>query len=130
MEVPLDDFEKVQQQKDDAIYARKAAIAAQREQDLASDLAVLKVVVEPVPMPHARFAAVDDLRAGDTVFAMGAPWGLSNSLSAGVVNNPRRLLVSLFEDEADYEGRIDDQFGIGYQRKEPTRRDLVEAIKS
>jgi peroxiredoxin len=27
-----------------------------------------------------------------------------------------------------YEGRIDDQFGIGYQRKEPTRRDLVEAL--
>lgn len=82
-------------------------------QDLASDLAVLKVVGEPVPMPHARFAAVDDLRAGDTVFAMGAPWGLSNSLSAGVVNNPRRLLVSLFEDEADYEDRIDDDSPTG-----------------
>ena len=27
-----------------------------------------------------------------------------------------------------YEGRIDDQYGIGYQRKEPTRRDLVEAL--
>ena len=38
--------------------------------------------------------------------AMGAPWGLSNSMSAGVVNNPRRLLVSLFDDEADYEDRL------------------------
>jgi serine protease Do len=37
---------------------------------------------------------------------MGAPWGLSNSMSAGVVNNPRRLLVSLFDDEADYEDRL------------------------
>jgi peroxiredoxin len=27
-----------------------------------------------------------------------------------------------------YRGRIDDQFGIGYQRKEATRRDLAEAL--
>lgn len=82
-------------------------------QDLAADLAVLKVVGEKTPMSHASFAAEDDLRAGETVFAMGAPWGLSNSLSAGVVNNPRRLLVSLFEDEADYEDRIDEDSPTG-----------------
>lgn len=28
-----------------------------------------------------------------------------------------------------YQGRIDDQFGIGYQRPQPTRKDLVEAIE-
>lgn len=28
-----------------------------------------------------------------------------------------------------YQGRIDDQFGIGFQRPQPTRRDLVEAIE-
>jgi peroxiredoxin len=28
-----------------------------------------------------------------------------------------------------YRGRIDDQYGIGFQRPAPTRRDLVEAIK-
>jgi peroxiredoxin len=27
-----------------------------------------------------------------------------------------------------YQGRIDDQFGIGYQRPRPTRRDLAEAL--
>jgi serine protease Do len=76
-------------------------------QDTAADLAVLKVQGVPTPMPFARFAESDDLRPGETVLAMGAPWGLSNSLSAGVVNNPRRLLVSLFEDEADYEDSLD-----------------------
>jgi len=76
-------------------------------QDTAADLAVLKVQGVPTPMPFARFAEADDLRPGQTVLAMGAPWGLSNSLSAGVVNNPRRLLVSLFEDEADYEDSLD-----------------------
>ncbi len=28
-----------------------------------------------------------------------------------------------------YQGRIDDQYGIGFQRPQPTRRDLAEAIK-
>ena len=64
----------------------------------------------PTPRPetfaHAEFASTLDLQPGDTVLAMGAPWGLSNSMSAGVVNNPRRLLVSLFDDEADYEDRL------------------------
>lgn len=75
--------------------------------DTLSDLAVLQAQ-PPVPevFAHARFADEPDLAPGDTVLAMGAPWGLSNSMSAGVVNNPRRLLVSLFDDEADYEDRL------------------------
>src|SRR5581483_319631 len=28
-----------------------------------------------------------------------------------------------------YQGRIDDQFGVGYSRAKPTRRDLVEAVE-
>ncbi|KFL38111.1 PDZ domain-containing protein [Arenimonas donghaensis] len=75
--------------------------------DTLSDLAVLKVQPPKAEtFAHARFADVLDLAPGDTVLAMGAPWGLSNSMSAGVVNNPRRLLVSLFDDEADYEDRL------------------------
>jgi S1-C subfamily serine protease len=75
--------------------------------DTLSDLAVLQVIPpKPETFAHAEFAEVLDLRPGDTVLAMGAPWGLSNSMSAGVVNNPRRLLVSLFDDEADYEDRL------------------------
>lgn len=86
--------------------------------DTASDLAVLQVI-SPAPeaFAFAKFADnLDDLTPGDTVLAMGAPWGLSNSMSAGVVNNPRRLLVSLFDDEADYEDRlgIDEPTGRYY----------------
>lgn len=75
--------------------------------DTLSDLAVLQAL-PPAPevFAHASFADEPDLAPGDTVLAMGAPWGLSNSMSAGVVNNPRRLLVSLFDDEADYEDRL------------------------
>lgn len=75
--------------------------------DTLSDLAVLQALPPaPEEFAHADFAATLDLQPGDTVLAMGAPWGLSNSMSAGVVNNPRRLLVSLFDDEADYEDRL------------------------
>lgn len=76
--------------------------------DTASDLAVLQAI--PAAAESFAFASfaenLDDLTPGDNVLAMGAPWGLSNSMSAGVVNNPRRLLVSLFDDEADYEDRL------------------------
>lgn len=84
--------------------------------DTASDLAVLQAIPPtPETFAFAKFAQnLDDLTPGDTVLAMGAPWGLSNSMSAGVVNNPRRLLVSLFDDEADYE----DSLGVD----EPTGR--------
>jgi len=87
--------------------------AAMVGQDTAADIAVLRVRGEPLPMPHARFAEDANLASGETVVAMGAPWGLSNSLSAGVVNNPRRLLVSLFEDEADYEDQLSEDTPTG-----------------
>jgi S1-C subfamily serine protease len=86
--------------------------------DTASDIAVLQAVpANSETFAHASFAEnLNDLTPGDTVLAMGAPWGLSNSMSAGVVNNPRRLLVSLFDDEADYEDRlgIDEPTGRYY----------------
>ncbi|MBS0194034.1 MAG: PDZ domain-containing protein [Proteobacteria bacterium] len=82
--------------------------------DTLSDLAVLQAQPpKPEVFRHADFAPVNDLQAGDTVLAMGAPWGLSNSMSAGIVNNPHRLLVSLFDDEADYEDRLGPDLPTG-----------------
>ena len=34
-------------------------------------------------------------------------------MSAGVVNNPRRLLVSLFDDEAEYEDSLSEDEPTG-----------------
>jgi serine protease Do len=82
--------------------------------DTLSDIAVLQVQPpKPEVFAYAQFATSLDLKAGDTVLAMGAPWGLSNSMSAGVVNNPRRLLVSLFDDEAEYEDSIGEDEPTG-----------------
>ncbi|CAN5240171.1 hypothetical protein BH11PSE14_BH11PSE14_20310 [soil metagenome] len=82
--------------------------------DTLSDLAVLQVQ-PPTPevFRYAEFATELDIQPGDTVLAMGAPWGLSNSMSAGVVNNPRRLLVSLFDDEAEYEDSLSEDEPTG-----------------
>ena len=82
--------------------------------DTLSDLAVLLVQpAKPERFAYAEFAKELDLKPGDTVLAMGAPWGLSNSMSAGVVNNPRRLLVSLFDDEAEYEDSLSEDEPTG-----------------
>ena len=76
-------------------------------EDALSDIAVLKIRDVPEDgFPFARFATENDLQAGDVVMAMGAPWGMAHSVSQGVVNNPERLLLSLFQDEADYEQQL------------------------
>lgn len=81
--------------------------------DTLSDLAVLQVQSKGETFPYAEFSSQLDLKPGDTVLAMGAPWGLSNSMSAGVVNNPRRLLVSLFDDESEYEDSLGEDEPTG-----------------
>ncbi len=72
--------------------------------DAISDLAVLKITAAKESFGFAQFATdLSALKPGDTVLAMGAPWGMRDSVSAGVVNHTARLMASLFEDEADYE---------------------------
>ena len=45
----------------------------------------------------------------------------------GAKRTPETFILSPGGDVL-YQGRIDDQFGIGYKREGPTRRDLVEAL--
>lgn len=73
--------------------------------DPISDLAVLKLQAPSgVRFGFATFANdLSALKPGDTILAMGAPWGMRDSVTAGVINHVSRLMVSLFEDEADYE---------------------------
>ncbi len=76
-------------------------------EDALSDIAVLKIRDVPAAgFPFAKFARANTLQAGDVVMAMGAPWGMAHSVSQGVVNNPERLLLALFQDEADYEQQL------------------------
>ena len=52
--------------------------------DPRSDLALLKIDAEG--LPSVRFAKPDDLRVGEWVLAIGSPFGLDYSASAGIVS--------------------------------------------
>ncbi len=56
--------------------------------DQESDLALLKIDEEG--LPALQFMNSDRLRQGDLVLAIGAPLGLRNSVSFGVVSSPNR----------------------------------------
>ena len=58
--------------------------------DTESDLAVLKV--DRKGLTALKFMNSDRLRQGDLVLALGAPMGLANSMSLGIVSAPARSL--------------------------------------
>ena len=64
--------------------------------DAETDLGLLRLVLpdDAPPLPFARFADSDTLSAGDFVLTVGSPFGLTRSISFGIVNNPAQVLVS------------------------------------
>ena len=54
--------------------------------DKATDIAVLKVKSEK-PLPSVEFADDRQVRVGDWVIAVGNPFGLSNTVTAGIVSS-------------------------------------------
>ena len=65
-------------------------VGADKDTDLA--LVRLKAPAETATIPHAVLGDSARLREGDFVMAMGAPWGMSRSVSIGIVSCPRRYL--------------------------------------
>lgn len=103
------------------VFADKREIDAELVgQDPLSDIAVLQYdpeALEGDPIPVATFGDSSVLEPGEPVVAIGAPWGLSHSLSVGAVNNAERVFVSLFDDDADYETALGrDQPTASYYR--------------
>jgi serine protease Do len=54
--------------------------------DAATDVALLKITSDK-PLPTVEFGDDKKLRVGDWVVAVGNPWGLSNSVTAGIVSS-------------------------------------------
>lgn len=54
-----------------------------------TDIAVLKIDA-PYPLPAVKFANSDDIEVGDWVIAIGNPFGLGGSVSAGIVSARNR----------------------------------------
>lgn len=61
--------------------------------DPKTDLAVLKVESD-TPLPFVEFGSSDKMRVGDWVMAIGNPFGLSSSVSVGIVSARNRDINS------------------------------------
>lgn len=63
-----------------------------------ADIALLRVHPDK-PMPSLTFGNSDALRAGDTIIAIGSPFGFDNSVTAGIVSSTNRdIMESPFDD--------------------------------
>ena len=63
-----------------------------------TDLAVLKIVGDE-PLPYVEFADSDQVRVGDPIIAIGNPFGLGGTATAGIVSANGRMIGA---------GRYDD----------------------
>jgi S1-C subfamily serine protease len=59
-----------------------------------SDLAVIKVSVDPSMLNPVKIGNSDALKVGQLVVAIGNPYGLQNSMSTGIVSGLGRMLAS------------------------------------
>jgi 2-alkenal reductase len=67
--------------------------------DLDSDLAVIKVEVDPDDLHPLPLGDSDQLRVGQTVVAIGNPFGLSGTMTVGIVSARGRTLESIRQTE-------------------------------
>jgi len=66
--------------------------------DKDTDLALCRLILpEGEKVPFATLGDSDKLVEGDPVFVMGAPWGLSRSISSGIISCTRRYLEEASE---------------------------------
>ena len=61
--------------------------------DPIADLAVVKVDADDVTFKPARFADSSELNVGDTVVALGAPLGLPNTVTSGIISALNRSIT-------------------------------------
>ena len=57
------------------------------------DLAIIKATL-PYPVREIKFANINDLMIGETVIAIGNPFGLENSVTVGVLSGKERAFSS------------------------------------
>ncbi len=60
--------------------------------DPISDLAVLKIN-SPTPLPYVKMGTSKDIMIGETVVALGNPFGLENSVTTGVLSAKNRTMT-------------------------------------
>lgn len=81
---------------------------------LIRDLAVLRIVRQPgdKPFKPIKFAKDDDLLLGETVIAVGNPFGLGGSVSRGILSSKNRRAVPGLNMPLGYEDWLQTDAGI------------------
>ncbi len=68
--------------------------------DPLADIAIIQLDLSQrkskLPLPVASFGDSDKVRVGDTVFAMGSPMAVTQSVTKGIVSNTQLMMPSLF----------------------------------
>jgi len=78
--------------------------------DPMTDIAVMEI--EGEELETARFAAADSLQIGDTVLAIGSPFGLSHSVTLGIVSAKGRRDLELGEGGVKFQDFIQTDAAI------------------
>jgi S1-C subfamily serine protease len=79
------------------LHDGRARVASQVRRDPKSDLALL--VIDPEGLTQADWGDSDALDTGDWVLAVGQPFGLSNTVTAGIVSGKGRGIgMAMYED--------------------------------
>jgi serine protease Do len=82
-----------------ALPDNRVALASVKGFDEATDIAVLEVDVKGDPLPTVKLGDSDRLRIGDWVIAVGSPFGLSHTVTLGIISaKGRGLPEGLFND--------------------------------
>lgn len=84
------------------LYDGRAFAAKVVGSDKDTDVSLLQLQMPPdaPPVPFAKFGDSTRLTEGDFVMAMGAPWGLSRSVSIGIISCTKRFLPGASEYSA------------------------------
>lgn len=86
----IDDANKIE-----VIYNKKTYVAELIGTDPSSDLALLKI--EAKNLPHIKIASSRNLEVGDWVLAVGNPFNLNSTVTAGIVSAKGRR-INILED--------------------------------
>ncbi len=94
--------------------------------DRTTDLAVIRLVNPPSDLTVARFGSSSHLTVGAPVMAIGAPLGLSKTVTTGIVSALNRPVeVAVDDDSSKNNGQGDSSDPFGQQKRNQSSPDTV-----
>ena len=94
--------------------------------DRTTDLAVIRLVNPPSDLTVARFGSSSQLSVGAPVMAIGAPLGLSKTVTTGIVSALNRPVeVAVDDDSSKNNGQGDSSDPFGQQKRNQSSSDTV-----